>query len=694
MKSGSWIRSGLLCLAFASVQMNAGPLSAQTLTEFEKLFAPTPYDQQRFGGVVAISGDTMALGVPADNNEWGDQAGSVYIFVRENGGWAQQTKLINPDGAPNEKWGEQVAIHQNTIVVGQSSKNVAYVFERHDSDWDSGTQLKAGDVATLDSFGGSVAVYDDTVIVGARLDDVDVTDQGSVYVYVKGESGWVQQQKIVGVPSTGNTVNFGNSVALFEDTLVVGSYLDGDIRNADGTASGCRFSCGSAYVFNRSDALISPWVQNTRLFADDRQSDDAFGFSVAIFADTILIGARSDRDERNGRPYGSAYVFERSETAWNQVARLTASDRTSRLLFGYSVAATKDTLIVGAPGATTGIYGLNGAAYAFERAESTWRQQFRLLPTDTDSFDLFGVSVAISNSTALAGSPRNDSAGTDSGAAYSFELDAPLVTEIVIGNDPVAVNEWLTLSAAITDADTGRSNIVSAEFEIRGINGVVYSGVGDNNVCYNTESLCPVDEDGHPGFFDSTSEKVEGQLFWESIPDDPGPGLYEMCVRGTDYTGNISRFSCKSFVVYDPSAGFVSGSGSIASPPGADLADATAAGPARFAFISKYLKGRTSPDGNLQFQFHDGDLKFRSTSLEWLVVTGEPRGRFQGNGQLREKNTVMTCTFVVDAWDGTRKGEVDKFGIQIFGCSRPSLAERYKLDAIDLTSGNIIISGR
>ena len=89
-------------------------------------------------------------------------------------------------------------------------------------------------------------------------------------------------------------------------------------------------------------------------------------------------------------------MFVRSGTAWSQQAELTAADAAANDFFGCSVAISGSTAVVGAPGTT----GSTGAAYVFVRSGTAWSQQAELTAADGADFDEFGVSVAISGSTA------------------------------------------------------------------------------------------------------------------------------------------------------------------------------------------------------------------------------------------------------------------------------------------------------
>ncbi len=140
-------------------------------------------------------------------------------------------------------------------------------------------------------------------------------------------------------------------------------------------------------------------------------------------------------------------------------------------------------------------------------------------------------------------------------------------------------------------------------------------------------------------------------------------GIYDVCLTVDDGYGEMDT-ACTKAVVYDPSAGFVTGGGWIDSPEGAYKADSSLTGKATFGFISKYKKGAAVPTGNTEFQFHAGDLNFHSSSYDWLVVTGTPTAMFKGVGTI---NGMGEYKFIIWAGDG----EPDTFRIKIWeedGC--------------------------
>ncbi len=171
----------------------------------------------------------------------------------------------------------------------------------------------------------------------------------------------------------------------------------------------------------------------------------------------------------------------------------------------------------------------------------------------------------------------------------------PVVT--VFAGDPVAVSAAVTVAALIDDTSTGDSPIASAELRLDG---------GE-----------PIAMSASDGAFDQPVEAVSAAFV---APAEPG--LYEVCAGGTDSAGNAASPACTVLVVYDPSAGFATGAGRIAAGDGE----------AHFAFVSRYRKGASLPDGNTKFTFRAASLDFRNTAYDWLVVKGNGEAQFLGSG--------------------------------------------------------------
>ncbi|WP_437682016.1 hypothetical protein [Sorangium sp. So ce131] len=178
-----------------------------------------------------------------------------------------------------------------------------------------------------------------------------------------------------------------------------------------------RGSQGSAYVFVRSG---TSWVQQAKLVASDGESPDEFGASVAIAGDTVVVGAQySDIDLSASQ--GSAYVFVRTGTSWTQQAKLVASDGEGLDRFGVSVAIAGDTAVVGAVDDDGRMSHGHGSAYVFVRSGASWTQQAKLVASDGAGGDYFGVSIAIAGDTAVVGAMDDTIDGrSHQGSAYVF----------------------------------------------------------------------------------------------------------------------------------------------------------------------------------------------------------------------------------------------------------------------------------
>lgn len=122
-------------------------------------------------------------------------------------------------------------------------------------------------------------------------------------------------------------------------------------------------------------------------------------------------------------------------------------------------------------------------------------------------------------------------------------------------------------------------------------------------------------------------------------------------------------------VVYDPSAGFVTGGGWINSPAGAYKPNEDLSGKATFGFVSRYQKGASVPTGNTAFQFQVGGFEFYSTNYEWLVVNqAATNAQFKGSGLINGAvdPNGKSYKFMLWAVDGVTSGGPDTFRIRIW----------------------------
>lgn len=191
---------------------------------------------------------------------------------------------------------------------------------------------------------------------------------------------------------------FGRHVAIDGDTCVVGSDLGGSSNT------------GTAYIFTYNGTTWSEQQQLTSVGGDFSN----YGFSVAVEGDTCAIGAPWD-DHGGGanNNYGAVYVYTRSGSVWTLEDTLLPSDPTTNGEFGYSVALSGDTCVIGARGNE-----VNGSVYVFTRSGSVWTQQQKI--TEPQVSSAFGKRVDVEGDKLIVGAESDDTVGLLTGAAYVY----------------------------------------------------------------------------------------------------------------------------------------------------------------------------------------------------------------------------------------------------------------------------------
>lgn len=426
---------------------------------WSEIAIPCASDRQAsdvFGQSIALDGDTLVVGAYNEGGGAGDPlpgSGAVYVFRRNQGGadaWGQAVILRASDRQSGDNFGISVAISGDTIVVGANSEDggagnpvsesgAAYVFYRNQGGadaWGEAAILRASDAQYADIFGFSVAISGDTILVGAPYEDGGagdlLTNAGAAYIFSRNQGGvdaWGEVTILRASDQQGYDV-FGFSVAIDGDTLIVGAYGE------DGGAGNPVSGAGAAYIYSRNQGGAEAWGEVTILRASDLQTDDFFGYSVALHGDLLVVGAPRE-DGGAGNPAsnaGAAYVFSRNQggpDAWGEAAILHASDWQSEDWFGISAAINGDTLVVGAyqeDGGAGNPLSDAGAAYIFRRNQGgadAWGEVTPLLASDRQSGDNFGYAVAISGNWIVVGAPYEDGGAgnpaSGAGSAYLFE---------------------------------------------------------------------------------------------------------------------------------------------------------------------------------------------------------------------------------------------------------------------------------
>jgi hypothetical protein len=378
--------------------------------ETAKIFPSDGNNEDNFGVSVAIDGNFAVVGA-YKNDSNGSDCGAAYVYELSGPYWLQRQKLTPSDGQANDRFGRSVAIEGNTIVVGSyygdsnyQDTGSVYVYTRTGDAWTQQQKLIAPDAATDDRFGCSVAIDNNTIVIGNYNDD---SQAGSASVFTSIGSTWSFQQKLTASDAYAGDF-FGNSVAIDNNTIIIGAPYDDYPGNTD---------AGSAYLYQRQGTT---WVEQYILRASDGGPSHHFGFSVALDGNWAVIGAyEGDADIVSGA--GAAYVFNKTGSNWVEQQKLI--DANSPVYgedFGWSVAIKNDTILVGCP--REHIDGNPaGAVFEFVRTGSTWVQNDRLTAGDADPNDGFGKSVALSGRHIIIGAPYNFDNGKSTGSAYLFD---------------------------------------------------------------------------------------------------------------------------------------------------------------------------------------------------------------------------------------------------------------------------------
>ena len=211
---------------------------------------------------------------------------------------------------------------------------------------------------------------------------------------------------------------------------------------------------GGAYIFRDNGA--GDWMQVDTLTPNDAMNGDQFGYSIAISGNTAVVGSWKSNALR-----GAAYVFRDNGAGdWTQVTKLTANDAMPNDEFGVSVAISGTTALVGAHRDTNDAGPVTGAVYVFQESGGTWSQVDKLIASDASLNNRFGTSVALTGNTAVIGAPGDTDGGVEAGAAYIYRRDPSMdfeeVTKLVAddagSNNRFGFSVGLSGEAAIVGA--------------------------------------------------------------------------------------------------------------------------------------------------------------------------------------------------------------------------------------------------
>ncbi|MBL4697842.1 MAG: hypothetical protein JKX70_03310 [Phycisphaerales bacterium] len=326
---------------------------------------------------------------------------------------SQGTKLTSASAMPDDHFGASVAGDNDILVIGVpdddehgETAGAVYVYRLIDQEWVQEAKLESEDISEGDLFGNWVSIDENLIVIGAPGDDDNGNNSGSAYIFKFVGGQWVQETKL-NPSDAGSTDFFGGAVSISGSSVVIGATRNDEL----GT------NAGSAYVFSFDGGQ---WNEQAKLLASDGEAFDAFGVSLCISGDTVIIGAPEDDD--SGNSSGSAYIFTRTDSRWTQQAKLIADDGGASDFFAISVGISGNNAVIGSYWDDDAMSNA-GAAYIFAFDGKQWTQQTKLFASDASLGAQFGFSVSIQGNTVMVGANKEDSSVIESGSAYLFEFD-------------------------------------------------------------------------------------------------------------------------------------------------------------------------------------------------------------------------------------------------------------------------------
>jgi len=404
------------CIISTGITLNAKTIE-QKLTAFDS----SPFD--KFGESVAISDKFVIIGTshdsylaeePSDYTGVLEDAGSVYIYQLNGNAWEFQQKLIPDHPKPDMCFGRSVAIDNDYLAVGAYQENAdemspsdayeltqsgaAYIFKYNGTTWVQEARLIPNDPEDDDEFGFSISISGNYVIVGSN----NVKPNASAYIFKNNQGSWTQHWRMTtDYDETNYTfARFGYSVSISGDYACVG---------ADQEPYTNEFHSGSAYIFKREGET---WVQEKKLIDKNANYKDAFGKSVSISENYVLVGAPSH--DGCGKTSGMAFYSIKDETGWSDPIKLSGGDgHVAGIRFGVSVSITDNVAIIGASSAE--------AIFTYVINDGTFIKTSILHAHDGLDGDSFGACVAMRNERIIVGVP-NMHYLSKNGGAYIFTI--------------------------------------------------------------------------------------------------------------------------------------------------------------------------------------------------------------------------------------------------------------------------------
>ncbi len=329
-----------------------------------------------FGAALACNNDLLAVGAPSTDGEGARNAGAVYLFQKKGVAWQQVARLIPDPPQPNGRFGSALALEGDVLAVGApyeynpgagNASGAVYLFVRNQGRWAQVARLSALDGAPFDLFGGALALHGRSLAIGARAADGPdgQRDVGAVYVYRQEGQGWSLQVRL-GAESAPFD-HFGHALAFAGDELLIGA-PDADVSQ---TANA---GLVSTYRYTQAS-----WRETGRLLADKVRPQARFGAALNVQGGLLAVIAPQEYPKAAVAPpnafayesrWGAAHLFERKAGQWQWQGRVIPepADEQQAILVSSALITTSGSR----PRLVLTGYG-QGNLYFFEQQGGGWQ---------------------------------------------------------------------------------------------------------------------------------------------------------------------------------------------------------------------------------------------------------------------------------------------------------------------------------
>ncbi|WP_417389767.1 Calx-beta domain-containing protein [Gimesia sp.] len=494
-----------------------------------KLTGTAAYDY--FGTSVSLSDQRLVVGAPGAGD-----AGSIFIYTKEGATWdtgtmTETVETIN--STESLSYGDTVAISGGTIAVGVPGisrdgieSGALFVYQASALDtWTLASELSPTDLQSAhnvgDFFGTSIVTTDQYMLISAPRSDSPLSPEGAVFLYTRNDAGTPADQNddfweyttAFTAPDPEQTRLFGETFAIAGNTILINAILDnstaevyiyemngtdwtttaptvtpllsrlsrtipqdsitantalviqGDTIAVSGTlATGNTGFSGAVYVYTRNGSDWSTSLPSeTVLFASDGSANDHFGYAIDLDDNKLIVGAEGKQNR------GGAYLYERGVTGWDSATEtiLNASDTLTGDRYGSVVAIDGNTVAISAP-YHSGANDKSGAVYLFD-GSAGWNNptEIKLTQSDQNSFYRFGSSLALDGNLLAVGSPKNAVFLFDGSNGWDLYQETMLTypdSSDLLGHgfgSTIALHNNNLVVAALTNEYTNRGNVFS-----------------------------------------------------------------------------------------------------------------------------------------------------------------------------------------------------------------------------------------